>query len=235
MVALIVIGSILLFLLLVLLCPVKLSVTYQETLSLTLRYAFVKIRLLPSKTPEKASAAKEKKPKKEKKPPSEEGEKPKSFFQKLKEQHGISGLLYLGKELLKLAGSSLKGFFSHVVVYHLHGDVRIATDDAAQTAIQFGQACAVLEPCMAVLMPLVPKKKRKDVKLYVAPDFTSEVSKIGVYAEVGIRPLFVFSTVFYALFRFIAIYVRAGQRAKERKAENDGQTQPIPENPTKAV
>lgn len=213
MVALIVIGSIVLFFLLLLLCPLKVTMRYREALSLTIQYAFIKIPILPAKEkPEGEKPKKEKKPK----PEEAEGEKKPSFLKKLKAQHGISGLLHLAKELTKLAGSTMKKLFSHVVVYHFHGDIRIGSDEAAKTAILYGKVCAVLEPCLAVLLPMVPKKKRKDVNLYVAPDFTSEVSDIGVYVQAGIRPLFLFSTVFGALFRFIRIYLAANKQAKSQ-------------------
>lgn len=222
MAALIVVGSILLFLLLIfllLLCPIKVTVALREELSLSIQYGPIKIPILPAKKTEKPAKEKKKKPKEE---PEQAGEKKPSFFKKLKDQHGVSGLLYLAKGLLKLAGSTMKKLFSHVVVYHLSADIRIGSDDAAQTAIQYGRICAVAEPCMTLLLPLVPKKKRKDVQLYVAPDFTSEVSAYQVYAQVGIRPLFLFSAAFGALFRFIRIYLGAPKReqpAKEAKTE----------------
>ncbi len=212
MIAWIVIGGVVLFLALLLLCPLKVTLRYGEGITLVLRYAFLQFRLLPAKEKPEKQPKKEKKPKKE----TPEGEKQPSFLQKLKAQHGVSGLLWLAKELTRLAGSTLKKLFSHVVVYHLHGDIRLATGDAAQTAILYGKACAVLEPCVAVLLPLVPKKKRRDVDLYVTPDFVSEVSDIRVYAQAGIRPLFLFSAAFGALFRFFRIYLAAGQRAKAR-------------------
>lgn len=214
MVALIVIGGIVLFFLLLLLCPLKVTLRMEEELSLAVQYAFLKIPILPAKEkPEKEKPKKEKK----KQPEEAEGEKKPSFLKKLKDQHGVSGLIHLGKELLKLAGSTMKKLFSHVVVYHLRGDVRIGTGDAAETAILYGRVCAVVEPCMAVLLPMVPKKKRRDVYLYVAPDFASEVSDIKVYVQAGIKPLFLFSALFGALFRLIRVYLAANKRAESGK------------------
>ena len=134
----IVLGSIALFLCLLLLCPLKLSLWYGEDLTLKIGYGPIRIRILPQKEqPEKIK--KEKKPKKE--PPSEEKEA--TFFQRLKEQHGISGLLRLATEVTKLAASTMKKLFSHVVVYHLRGDIRLSAGDAADTAILYGRVCAV--------------------------------------------------------------------------------------------
>lgn len=213
----IVLGSIALFLCLLLLCPLKLSLWYGEDLTLKIGYGPIRIPILPKKErpeqPEKIK--KEKKPKKE--PPSEEKEP--NFFQRLKEQHGLSGLLHLATEVTKLAASTMKKLFSHVVVYHLRGDIRLSAGDAADTAILYGRVCAVLQPCMAVLLPLVPKKKRKDVTMQVSPDFVSEDSHISVYAQVGIKPLFLLTAVFGALFRFVKIYLAANKAAKERAEE----------------
>lgn len=55
--------------------------------------------------------------------------------------------------------------------------------------------------------------------MQVSPDFVSEDSHISVYAQVGIKPLFLLSTVFGALFRCIKIYLAANKTAKERAEE----------------
>ena len=125
----------------------------------------------------------------------------------------------MATEVTKLAAFTMKKLFSHVVVYHLRGDIRLSAGDAADTAILYGRVCAVLQPCMTVLLPLVPKKKRKDVTMQVSPDFVSEDSHISVYAQAGIKPLFLLSTVFGALFRCIKIYLAANKTAKERAEE----------------
>ena len=117
----IVLGSIALFLCLLLLCPLKLSLWYGEDLTLKIGYGPIRIRILPQKEqPEKIK--KEKKPKKE--PPSEEKEP--TFFQRLKEQHGISGTAALGnrgyqagslhheKAVLSCGGVSSPGRYSIV-------------------------------------------------------------------------------------------------------------------------
>jgi hypothetical protein len=215
MAALIIIGSIVLFLLLVLLCPLKVTLRYGEQLSLRLRYGFLSFSLLPGKEkPEKEK--KVKKPKKPKKEPATGEEKKPSILKRLKKERGLFGLLRLTKALTKLAGSTLRRFLSHVVIYHLHGDIRIGSGDAAKTAILYGKACAVLEPCLALLLPQVPAHLRRDVDLYVTPDFTAEETDIGVYVQAGIRPLFVFTTVFGALFRAIRIFLSSGKDAKAR-------------------
>lgn len=213
MIAGIVIGSVLLFLFLLLLCPIKMTLRYRETLSLTIQYAFLKFTVLPAKEkPEWKQQKKEKKPEQKEK---EEEKKP-SFFERMKEQHGLSGLLHLAVELAKLAGSTMKKFFSHVVVYHLHGDIQIGTGDAAQTAILYGKTCAVLEPSMAVILAAVPEKKRRDVRWNVAPDFAAEQTEIGVYAQVGMKPLFILSVAIGALIRLIRIYLSQNKEAKSQ-------------------
>lgn len=230
MVALIIVLScVLAFLLLILgllLCPLKVTVLYQEQVNLKLQYGPLKIPILPGKEkPEKAKKKKKEKPKKEKKPEqkTKDGKKKPGFLKKLKNKHGIGGLLSLAKEILKIAGSTMKKFFVHFEIYHLHGDILLASGNAAATAELYGKAVSILEPCMAVLLPLVPENKRQDVNLNVSPDFVSEKSTICVYVQAGIRPWYVFGMVFSAIYRFIRVYLAANKAAEARKAERAAQ------------
>lgn len=227
MIAGIVIGSIVLFLLLLLLIPVKVTATMEEELRLKLGYAFLRINILPAKEkpedPEKEREKKRKKllkkeAKKKKKQKEKEDKKkgiePKpSFLKKLREQNGLSGLLRLAGGLVKIATTTLRHLFSHIVVYHLHLNLNIGTESAADTAVLHGKVCAFLDSCAAALMPIIPKKKRRDIKWRILPDFTSESTKIYLFAQAGIRPLFVFSAVFGALFRFIKAYAKMRVRS----------------------
>lgn len=231
----IVLSCVLAFLLLILgllFCPLKITALYQDRLNLTLQYGPLKIPILPGKEKPKKEKKKEK-PKKESKPEEKKAEDKKkpSFLKSLKNKHGISGLLQLAKEILKIAGSTMKKFFVHFEIYHFHGDILLASGNAADTAVLYGKAISILEPCVAVLMPLVPKNKRQDVVLNVNPDFVSETSTINVYVQAGIRPWFVFGMVFSAIYRFIRVYMAANKAAKarqeEKKAEaaNENKTQ----------
>lgn len=224
MVALIIVLScVLAFLLLILgllLCPLKITVLYQDQVNLKLQYGPLKIPILPGKEKPEEEKKKEK-PKKEKKSEqkTKDGKKKPGFLKKLKNKHGIGGLLSLAKEILKIAGSTMKKFFVHFEIYHLHGDILLASGNAADTAVLYGKAISILEPCLAVLLPLVPENKRKDVNLNVSPDFVSEKSTICVYVQAGIRPWYVFGMVFSAIYRFIRVYLAANKAAEARKAE----------------
>ena len=222
MIAGIVIGSIVLFLLLLLLIPVKVTVTMEEELHLKLGYAFLRINILPAKEkpedPEKdrkkkrkkilKKEAKKKKMQKQKED-KKKGIQPKpSFLKKLQKQNGLTGLLRLAGGLVKIATTTMRHIFSHIVVYHLHLNLSIGSENAADTAVTHGKVCGFLDSCAAALMPIIPKKKRRDIKWRILPDFTSESTKIYLFAQAGIRPLFIFSAVFGALFRFLKAYLK---------------------------
>ncbi len=217
MVAGIVLGSIALFLLLLLLLPVKVHMEMQDEVSLTLKYGPIRIRLMPRpEKPEKEKKPeKQKKQKKAKKKGAHEEKKP-NFFKRLKDAHGISGLLHLAVDLVRIATGTLRSLFSHVIVYHLYLSINVGSDNAAKTAIQHGKICAILESCARALIPVIPKKKRKDIRWSVLPDFVSESTKVNLLLEAGIRPLFVFGAVFRALYRFVRAYMRANERKKQR-------------------
>lgn len=188
MTALYIILGILLFLLLLLLVPVKLCIVYNDDWTMKIKYMFFSFGVFPPKPKKpkkkktkpkagKKAESKEEKPKKEKSPTAE--------FLK---QKGLSGLLTLFSDIIKLMTQASKRILRHLLFYRLNVKAAIAGEDAAETAMQYGYACSAVYPAVSFIDS---HAKKCNYKLDIAPDFDGEKTEIDCDMIVGIRPLFV--------------------------------------------
>lgn len=195
-----------LFLVLSLLCLVKLKITAQYTDSLTLRLKvlFLTFTLVPTK---KKPKKQKKKILNKKKEPSKKAEKKPSLLKKLSDKKGLSGLLSMLSEIVKLLGSTAKGVYSNIVIEKLDLDVTIVGDDAADTALKYGKLCGVFYSAVSVICDNV--KEVYDYNVNVTPDFDDE-SKGKVFADTKlyIRTFYVLKFALKALFKMLVIRYR---------------------------
>ena len=131
--------------------PVHISISYSDKIYLTVRYLFVKFKVLPlgEKKPkkQKEKKPKEEKPKKEK-PPKEN--KPNPILGMVK-ANGYDGMMEiirnLGHIFALYGGKLLKSVkFNEIDIY-----VVVGKGDAAQTAIEYGKACRQIYPIVGFL------------------------------------------------------------------------------------
>lgn len=147
-----VVVSIIALIIIVLSIPLKVSLGYDDKISLSIKYLFVKLNLLPT-DPDKPK--KEKKPKEEKKdePPKEEApkeKKPNPIMDMVK-ANGFDGMMeILGNlgRILKIFGGKL---LKSVVFDEAYINISVGTGDAASTAIKYGKTCQKVYPLMGFL------------------------------------------------------------------------------------
>lgn len=187
MIALYIFLVILVLLILICLVRVQVFLNYIDDVTLRLKVLFFEIKLLP--VPEKKEKKEKKKPeKKEKKPKKDTGEKKEekekekkpSYLSKLKDKKGVTGLISLFTELAKIAGGTLKGVFSHIVIKKLDVGIALNSGDAAATALSYGKLCSVFYPAVNVITSIT------DCKSYhvtLEPVFDSD-QQTEVYADV---------------------------------------------------
>jgi hypothetical protein len=139
--------------------------------------------------------------KKEGKPiPPEEPKKP-SLFSKLKDMYGLSGLLQMFKELVKIVMGLVGGVICGLRIEKLHLNVCVAADDAAQTAYQYGQFCAGIYPTLETLGQML---RIHDRKVNITYDFLGQKSVIDCSVIIRLRV----GTVFHQLFRMIGRLIK---------------------------
>ena len=178
---------------LLLLVPVHADVRYREKLELDVRYLFLRRTLLPA--PEEPQAEKAEEPSKEKKPEAQKRKK-NPMLEKLarfKEAEGLSGLLHLAGDFLRLTDTSAAKIIRRLKIRDFDLYVLTGDEDAAAAAILYGQACAVVYPAAEALFTLAKCRRRR---VSVDLDYAAKTPAVQLAADVSIRPLF---ALFYGL------------------------------------
>lgn len=226
MTALIIIGAIILLFLLLLAPRVYLDLSAGEELSVGIRvFRVIRIRLYPTKQKKPSlsrySAKKIKKreeklrlkqAKKDAKAAKKAAEKQqKKEAKKQKEQSGevvktpLSEQIHLIVELLKTIlpkfGRALRIDLSHIVI-------RVASPDAAGTAILYGAISQSVSCLLALLDHITNVKANKDTVVDVTADFLSEKMSADVRISVSVSPLSLIGIAFSALFTLIRVKIR---------------------------
>lgn len=205
MTALIVILSILLFILFLLVMPVTIYLNYGDELKISVRYLFVKIKLVPKKEKkkqEKKSSSSQKEKDKKKKP---EKEKNNQFKDILKEQ-GLKGIIYLLKEIIKILKNTLNSMRKHITIKNFNLYIAVASEDAADTAVNYGYACAVVYPAFSFICSAVGKVKKHN--LQISADYNSKETKTLCDLKASIKPIFIISTAFSALINAVKLTLK---------------------------
>lgn len=213
----IVLGCILFFILFIGSLRARITIAYSDELSLSVRVLFLKIGILPSrekkagphsmsaakakklrekaakKEAKKREAAKLKQQKKAEKKAQKEAEKA------TKPKKSMSEILDMVHMITEIVGIVVRRFFKHLRIEVARLKIKVATGDAASTAIAYG----ALTQSLNILLPLlesVRTLKLPDVtELDVTPDFVAESPEADVKIVFSIRVWHIFHILFGAL------------------------------------
>ncbi|MDD6646011.1 MAG: DUF2953 domain-containing protein [Oscillospiraceae bacterium] len=188
---------------------VKLTAKYEDKPIVIIKVFFLKFKF-PSEKKAKKKKPKKKKssPKKKKTDKKQEKEKKqsKSPLKQLWDKKGLTGLLDILNELLALSKGVLKGFFNRLLIHNFDVKITVGGEDASDTALGYGTACAVVYPLMGRLYNAL---NIEDYTVDVQCDF-SEDSKTTVYAYAfgTIRIIHIIIIAIKALFRALKTYLK---------------------------
>lgn len=225
MIALWILLGILLFLLLLLLIPVYIRAGYGETVTLDVQYLFLKFRLLPAPEKPKPEKKSEPAPKQEKKT---EEKKPNAMAEKAKRllnAEGFSGFMQLVGGFLKLTATQAVRIIRKIRLRDFDLYVMTGGEDAAEAAILYGQACALVYPAAEVLFTLTKCGKRHR-RVSVDLDYNVKTPYVQLSAAVSIRPLVVVQYGLQYLIGLLPIYQRF-QNPRKRKTQNAPTGKPV--------
>lgn len=187
---------------LLLLVPVHAGVRYRETVELTVRWLFLRRTLLPEPA----------KPKLEKVPPAGESKPPapkknplREKLERFREAEGLSGLLRLAGDFLRLTGTSAAKIIRRLRVRDFDLYVLAGGEDAAAAAILYGQACAVVYPAAEALFTLAKCRHRR---VTVDLDYKIKIPAVQLSADVSVRPIFLLIYGLQYLIGLLPIYQR---------------------------
>lgn len=235
MTALTVLGIIALFLIFLLSIKATVTIIYCGEVRLYVKVLFLKIKILPAKkkkypksmSAKKARKIKAKREKKllkkarkkaEKKKAKEEQKRAEKKGEIKKEKKSAGEILDIVWLVSNLIKAVIGKFFSHLRIKVARIRLKIATGDAATTAITYG---AITE-AINVLFPLIDQIKtvktpqNKDID--ISADFCSEESEIDIEVSFALRVWHLFSIIFAALGKLIKYIFKT----VKRKAQNSG-------------
>lgn len=177
--------------------PVKIKATFTDSLTLKAGYLFLWFTLVPAKEKKK----KKKKTKDKKEAPKEEKPKEnenKSTIQDIIKEQGIGGFLHIINQAVTIIKGLISDITDHLIICKFNLNIAVASDDAADTAIQYGEICAVLYPAVSFIFGNVKKVKKQNIS--VMPDFNKKSTEISADVFVKISVIFI---IFAAVHRGI--------------------------------
>lgn len=182
----------------VLWCPVYVHFYYRDALRIKVKFLFFTFVFPREKSSEDASslqgdggeALKEVSavPKKENK-----------LFSLVKER-GVFGFLALLRTTIGIVAKSAKGSFEKIHIKRFELSLVVVGEDAADTAIKYGQAQALVGVAATVLLRGV---NRQLCRVNVRPGFNEKESSVDFYAKVCFLPASVLKIAIGALFDFV--------------------------------
>lgn len=190
---------VLIFIVLVLLwCPVYIHFYFKEALSIKVKFLLFTFNFPSQRTkkrrkkePEVTTEAQKIQP-----PPA----KKENIFLSLIREKGIWGFLSLLKTTVTIISGSAKKLYEKMHIKAFNLAVIVVGEDAADTAIKYGQAQAVVSVATSVLLQGVDP----DIcQVHVVPGFSQKTSSVDFYAKVYFFPASVLKITICALFDFV--------------------------------
>ncbi len=166
------------FLLLILIIPLHMQVSFDGQLSLRLRYLFFTYSLYP-RPEKKKKKFKQKKVKKKK-------EIELSRTEEMLQSEGVAAVISYYIKLAQIIKTAALGLFRTITVDKLKLNIKVASDDAAETAINYGQLCAAVYPVHALIESSVRVRSRS---INIAPDFLNNEDQVSGEIRLHVLPL----------------------------------------------
>lgn len=210
----IVIGAVLLLLSLLLALRIRISILYRDDVCLTLGILCFRIRLFPRKkkirpgrySPKKAERLAAKKARKEARKAAKKAAKK----EKRRAQHALPPDQQKKKATLTekiglvraLAAALIRKTGKHLRLHAARLHVRVATGDAAKTAILYGAVCQSLSYLLA-LLDRVTHLKAATPDVAVTADYLCEKSDADVHLIFSVRVIGILAILFSVAFAFL--------------------------------
>lgn len=217
MTALTVLGIIVLFFAFLLSLKATVTIAYSDEVALSVKVLFLKIRILPKKekkehvrsmSERKARKIREKIAKKQAKKAAAAKEKRERKAQhklekKDKPPKTLSEILDVIDLIRKLAATVIRIFFKHLRIKVARLKIKVATGDAANTAIAYG----AITQSVNLLLPVLEQVKNfdlpKESDFDIQADFLGESIEADVELSFSLRVWHVFDVAFGALRTFL--------------------------------
>lgn len=220
-----ILAGIILIILMLLLCPLSIKIVYDDKVHLRVGYFFPVFKIPLEKKvitdPKKLAKLEKKKQKKEEKKKRQEEkkrlkeeklrqkaeaegrplpEKKPNFIVRTIKEEGVSGLIGLLKEIVRIIGGLMKKITDHLVISRMDLQIAVASEDAAQTALLYGRICSAVYPLINFISGHVKKCSHHE---RIAPVFTAEKTRAYFLIKARIIPFFILSGAVKAGIKFL--------------------------------
>lgn len=204
MTALVIILSILAVIVLLLLFSINLYIDYNaDNIKVWAKYLFIKIPVYPPKDKKE----KKKKPdKKEKKEPEKKAEEKKeNFFVTLTKTKGLNAVVDILSEILRLVKNFSSSVIRHLKMKSIKLDVTAGGEDAADTAVNFGNACSAVYPILGTLSGIITFIDIPQVNITV--DYDKKETAASLYLHLKMRLIFIITIMLVYGIKGILLYI----------------------------
>ena len=186
MIPLIIILSVLAFIVLLLFIPISVHIKYDGDF-------FVKLKIAGIKAYEVEPEEDTEKPKPDTESDKKAKKQTEKAFDKLKKKHGFAGAVKEIFGFIKSVLHRLKGSLNHIAIRRLCLDIKVASGDAAATAIEYGAVCAAVYPVLTFIDGIANVKMKN---INVSADFNSGNSDFGFSVVVRVRIIYLIVMAF---------------------------------------
>lgn len=221
------------FFVLILSIPVKVSLSFDNKIRLSIKYLFIKLDILPA-GPKKEKAPKPKKepePKPEK--PADEApkeKKPNPILEMVK-ANGYDGMMLVIKNLGRVLGIYGGKLFKSIVFDEIDVYISVGTGDAASTAIKYGETCQKVYP---VLGFICSNNLVRKYDIFVEPDFLANKTENELFIDFSITVRKIINAtiamVFRLLFSVVLKFFLGAKKGKDTAESKDTKTAKKAEN-----
>lgn len=195
---------------LLLLARIGVCVSYRDKLIVDLIILFVRYRVV----------GREKKPRKKHIKRKKNVKAPKKEKKKVEEKKSDEKK-YSTADIIKLLSDVIRPlserFFHHLRIDKYIINIKVATGDAATTAILYGAASGALHSLTALLKTLKPRKKKGVYTADVVPDFLGETSSVEATIKMSILFWQLLACTIKGGRGFIKYYREKTKAAKEKE------------------
>lgn len=228
-----VIAGIIAFIVLLLSVPIKVSLSFDNKIHLTVRYLFIKLNILPvdpNKPKKPAKPQKEPEPKEEKpKDETPKEKKPNPILEMVK-ANGYDGMMLVIKNLGRVLGTYGGKLFKSIVFDEIDVYISVGTGDAASTAIKYGETCQKVYPVFGFICSNNIVKK---YDILVEPDFLANKTENELFIDfsVTVRKIInaTIAMVFRLIFKVGLKFILGAKKGKENNQSANTASVPVAE------
>lgn len=216
-------GIIALFVL-ILSIPVKVSLSFDNKIHLSVKYLFIKLDILPL-GPKKEKAPKPKKepePKPEKPADETPKEKKPNPIVEMVKANGYDGMMLVIKNLGRVLGIYGGKLFKSIVFDEIDVYISVGTGDAASTAIKYGETCQKVYPVFGFICSNNIVRK---YDILVEPDFLANKTENELFIDLSITIRKIINAtigmVFRLIFNVVIKFILGAKKGKENSQSDN--------------